>query len=89
MDIHFKILVGCVFVCLGVGIWTAKINADQQREIVDLRIELKASTIKALTADVSHQRDRIDSLCTEVTGLRKCVANQATISALQTSLITK
>jgi len=84
MDIHGKILVGCVFVCLGVGIWTAKINADQQREIVDLRVE-----VKALSKDVSHKGDRIDSLCTEVTGLRKCVANQATISALQTSLITK
>lgn len=77
MDIHFKILVGCLCVCLGVGVWTAQINADQQREI------------KALNGVVKTQRADIDSLCNEVTGLRKCVANQATISALQTSLITK
>jgi hypothetical protein len=75
MDIHFKILVGCVLVCSALGVWTAKINADQQSEI------------RALNAVVKTQRSDIDSLCTEVTGLRKCVANQATISALQTSLL--
>lgn len=75
MDIHGKILIGCVCLCLGVGIWTAKINADQEQQI------------KSLTNVVKGQRVDIDSLCTEVTGLRKCVANQATISALQTSLL--
>jgi uncharacterized coiled-coil protein SlyX len=75
MDIHGKILIGCVCLCLGVGIWTAKINAEQQSEI------------RALNAVVKTQRADIDSLRTEVTGLRKCVANQATISALQTSLL--
>lgn len=75
MDIHGKILIGCTLLCLGVGIWTAKINADQQQQI------------KALNGVVKTQRTDIDSLCNEVTGLRKCVANQATISALQTSLL--
>ena len=75
MDIHGKILITCVIACLVVGIWTAQINADQQQEI------------KALNGVVKSQRADIDSLCNEVTGLRKCVANQATISALQTSLL--
>ena len=77
MDIHGKILIACVAACLVVGIWTARINADQQQEIKSLA-----------NADKTKQA-KIDSLCNEVTGLRKCVANQATISALQTSLIEK